>query len=76
MASNVRVHFKKKPQGNVQNFFGVSTNIFVWLNENYFCRNPSLGLATKAKGVAKLQAKRKPGSHSACFRECKKSVRE
>jgi hypothetical protein len=36
MASNVRIHFKNEPQGNVQNSFGVSTNIFVWLNENDF----------------------------------------
>ncbi len=26
------------------------------------CRNPSFGLTTKAKGVVRLQAKRKPGS--------------
>ncbi len=26
------------------------------------CRNPSFGLATKAKGVARVRAKRKPGS--------------
>ncbi len=26
------------------------------------CRNPSFGLATKAKGVARLRTKRKPGS--------------
>jgi hypothetical protein len=28
------------------------------------CHNPSLGLATKAKGVARLRAKRKSGSHN------------
>jgi hypothetical protein len=26
------------------------------------CRNPSFGLATKAKGIARVRAKRKPGS--------------
>jgi hypothetical protein len=36
------------------------------------CRNPSLGLTTKAKRVARLQAKRKPGSHITYSRECKK----
>jgi len=51
------------------------------------CRNPSFGLATKAKGVARLRAKKKPesqgkrklGSHITYSRECKKvwgSVRE
>jgi hypothetical protein len=35
------------------------------------CRNLSLGLATKAKGVARLQAKRKSGSHITYSRECK-----
>jgi len=29
---------------------------------NYICRNPSFGLATKAKGIARVRAKRKPGS--------------
>jgi hypothetical protein len=36
------------------------------------CCNPSLGLVTKAKGVARLWAKRKPGSHITYSRECKK----
>jgi hypothetical protein len=53
------------------------------------CRNPSFGLATKAKGlqgcgprgrkprsqgkgIAMVQAKRKPGSHITYSRECKK----
>jgi hypothetical protein len=36
------------------------------------CHNPSLRLVTKAKGVARLQAKREPGSHSECSRECKR----
>ncbi len=27
-----------------------------------YCRNPSFGLATKAKGIARVRAKRKPGS--------------
>jgi hypothetical protein len=60
------------------------------------CRNPSFGLATKAKGlqgcgrrgrkpgsqgkgIARLRAKRKPGSHITYSRECKKvwgSVKE
>ncbi len=30
----------------------------------YLCRNPSFGLATKAKGVARLWAKKKPGSQA------------
>jgi hypothetical protein len=30
--------------------------------------NLSLGLATKAKGLARLRAKRKPKSHTACSR--------
>jgi hypothetical protein len=34
------------------------------------CRNPSFGLATKAKGVARLRAKRKPGSHITYSQEC------
>jgi len=29
---------------------------------NSRCRNPSFGLATKAKGIARVRAKRKPGS--------------
>ncbi len=36
------------------------------------CPNPNLGLATKAKGVARLWAKRKPKSHITYSRECKK----
>jgi hypothetical protein len=35
-------------------------------------RNPSLGLATKAKGVARLRTKRDPRSHSEYSRECKR----
>jgi hypothetical protein len=30
------------------------------------CRNPSFGLATKAKGVARVRAKGKPGSVGKC----------
>jgi len=37
-----------------------------------YCRKPSFGLATKAKGVARVWAKRKPGSHITYSRECKK----
>jgi hypothetical protein len=33
---------------------------FTFLPSN--CHNPSLGLATKAKGIARVRAKRKPGS--------------
>jgi hypothetical protein len=36
------------------------------------CRNPSLGFATKAKRVARLRAKRKPGSHITYPWECRK----
>ncbi len=38
----------------------------------YNCRNPSLGLATKAKGVARLRTRKEPGNHSECSKECKK----
>jgi hypothetical protein len=39
---------------------------------NYSCyRNPSIGLATKAKGC-KVASQREAGSHVACFRECKR----
>jgi len=31
---------------------------------HHVCRNPSLGLVTKAKGLARVWAKRKPGSQS------------
>ncbi len=37
-----------------------------------FCHNSSLGLATKAKGLVRLKAKRKPGSHTTWSRECRK----
>ncbi len=45
---------------------------------NSDCRNPSFGLATKAKGIARVRAKRKPGSqgkrkpgsHITYSREC------
>jgi hypothetical protein len=30
--------------------------------QEILCRNPSLGLATKAKGITRVRAKRKPGS--------------
>jgi hypothetical protein len=36
------------------------------------CCNPSLGFTTKAKELARLLAKRKLGSHTACSRECRK----
>ncbi len=36
------------------------------------CRNPNFGFAIKAKGVARVRAKRKPGSHITCSRECRK----
>jgi hypothetical protein len=36
------------------------------------CRNPSLGFATKTKGLARLWAKRNPESHTACSWECRK----
>ncbi len=36
------------------------------------CRNLSLGLGTKAKGVARLWAKRMPRSHITCSWECRK----
>jgi hypothetical protein len=49
--------------------FGYNFKIFL---TNFQCRNPSLGFATKARGVARLWAKRKPRSHITCSRECKK----
>jgi hypothetical protein len=39
---------------------------------HFYYRNPNLGLATKAKGVARLWAKRKPGNHITYSRECRK----
>jgi hypothetical protein len=36
------------------------------------CRNPNLRLTTKVRGVARLWAKRKPGSHITYSRECRK----
>jgi hypothetical protein len=36
------------------------------------CRNPSFGLVTKAKGVARVRAKGNPGSHIKDSRECRK----
>ncbi len=36
------------------------------------CRNPSFGLATKAKGVTRVRAKGKPKSHIKDSRECRK----
>jgi hypothetical protein len=36
------------------------------------CRNPSFGLATKAKGLPGVRAKRKPGSHIRDSRECRR----
>jgi hypothetical protein len=37
----------------------------------YFCRNPSLGLATKARGC-KVVSQKGARSHAACSRECKR----
>ncbi len=45
-----------------------------------YCRNLSFGLVTKAKGITRVRAKRKPesqgkrkpGSHITYSRECKK----
>jgi hypothetical protein len=39
------------------------------------CRNPSFGLATKAKGVVRLQAKRKEAGESR-QRHCKSAGQE
>jgi hypothetical protein len=36
------------------------------------CRNPSFGLATKTKGVARVRATGKPESHIRDSRECRK----
>jgi hypothetical protein len=43
------------------------TNIVV-----HMCCNPSLALMTKAKGLTRLQAKKKARSHIACSRKCRK----
>jgi hypothetical protein len=40
--------------------------------EEPFCRNPSLGLAIKAKGLQGYGLRRKPGSHISCSRECQR----
>jgi hypothetical protein len=42
------------------------------LNIDHTCHNPSLGLATKAKGLQGCGPKEKLGSHAACSRECKR----
>jgi hypothetical protein len=39
---------------------------------HYICRNPSLGFATKAKGLQDCGSRGKPRSHTACSRECRK----
>jgi hypothetical protein len=36
------------------------------------CRNPNLGLATKARGLQGCGPKKGPRSHFTCSRECKK----
>jgi hypothetical protein len=36
------------------------------------CYNPSLGFATKAKGLQGFGPRRKPGSHITCSHECEK----
>ncbi len=69
----------------------IEANSWLWFWSHFgfcFSRNPSFGLATKAKGVTRLQAKRKPesqgkevprvrakkkpGSHITYSQECKK----
>jgi hypothetical protein len=40
------------------------------------CRNPSLGLVTKAKGLAKVRAKTKPRSRILMPSKVQKSVKE
>jgi hypothetical protein len=45
-------------------------NIWIWCDHNQ-CRNPSLGLTTKAKGLQGCGPRGRPGSHFTCFRECK-----
>jgi hypothetical protein len=37
-------------------FFPKKKSFLLVLKEVHFCRNPSFGLATKAKGVARVQA--------------------
>ncbi len=49
----------------------VGVDNVVQICTNNIC-NPSLGLVTKAKGVARLRAKRKPRSHITYSQECKK----
>ncbi len=37
------------------------------------CRNPSIWLATKARGLRGCGPRSRPGSHITCSRECKES---
>jgi hypothetical protein len=39
---------------------------------HYDCRNPSLGLATKARGLQGCGRRGRPGSHLTCSQECEK----
>jgi len=45
---------------------------FSYFSSGGECHNPSLGLATKAKGLQSCTLRGKPKSHTACSRECKK----
>ncbi len=42
-----------------------------WFFGLLFCRNPSLWLATKAKGLQGCEPSSRPGRHITCSRECK-----
>jgi hypothetical protein len=40
--------------------------------KGYHCRNPSLRIETKAKGLQGWRPRGKPGSHISCSRECRR----
>jgi hypothetical protein len=46
--------------------------MFPYVGVRINCRNFSLGLTTKARGVARVWTKRKPRSHITYYRECRK----
>jgi hypothetical protein len=54
----------------------VQNNINITCESSPYCHNPNLGLATKAKGLAKVWAKTKPGSRILMPMGVQKSVRE
>jgi hypothetical protein len=49
------------------------SQLIYWYNFPIYhlCHNPSLGLATKARGLQGYGPRGRPGSHFTCSRECK-----